>query len=221
MLFVCWLWRGRGFDREVVRYHRGHVEVLRNMLRRHGGHDLVCVTDDLDNVPDGVTGVILPRDVAALAAYYPKLWAFSPEFHSIIGERFVSIDLDVIIAGDLAPVVAGDDDFLVWSKAAGEPYNTSLFALKPGCRTQVWANFSGRAAVTASLTIRRWTGDQSWVAHVLGPREKTFGEETGVIQYRPHHRAQKPAGLRAAFACGPYDPITEQTLSPWVAQEYQ
>lgn len=225
MIFVCWLFQGHGFDRRrVMSYGPEHPRVLASMLRRHGGHELICVTDQGAAVrAAGVTTVALPPEVAALPRYYPKLWAFSREFGDFIGERFVSIDLDAVVVGDLAPVLDTAHPFLVWDQARGEPYNTSLFALEPGARAQVWERFTVEAAAEAELLAGfRWTGDQSWVGWALGGAEATFGEGAGVLQYRPsRHRAAPPEGARAVFLCGPYRPDLEAQESAWIAESWR
>src|SRR6185312_331970 len=97
MRFVCWLWRGVGCRREAIDYGPEHVHVLRSMLARHGGHELVCVHSADFDIP----GPVMPDDVSHLPDFLPKLWAWSPEFHAIVGGRFASIDLDAVVLGDL------------------------------------------------------------------------------------------------------------------------
>lgn len=225
MIFVCWLFHGRRFDRSrVMRYQPEHVRVLASMLRRHGGHDLVCVTDQAAEVGQhsGVRVIDMPAEVSALPRYYPKLWAFSREFGKQIGQRFASIDLDVVITGDLAAVLEPFREFGVWDQARGEHYNTSLFVLEPGARAEVWEQFDLDATAQAEANASRWTGDQSWVGHVLGADQPTFSEAVGVIQYRPSlHREARPANCLAAFMCGPYIPDIEAKQSAWVRGAYQ
>lgn len=220
MKFVCWLWNGRGFWKDVAKYNEGHALTLRTMLERHGGHELICVHSDAFSPPGA--SIRMPAEVAALPNYLPKLWAWSPQFADLMGERFVSIDLDVVVTGDLAPVLQSNAPLRIWNQAAGEPYNTSLFALEPGYGHEVWTEMSLGAVTQAVAQRQRWTGDQSWVAHVLGPNEETFGEETGVIQYRRiYHAKEQPSGMKAAFLCGPYEPISESEISPWIKRAYQ
>lgn len=222
MQFVCWLWRGKGFWKKTAQYDAGHVAVLASMLRRHGGHDLICVTPDENDVPAGVGHIRMPDDVAALPDYLPKLWAWSPEFHGAIGGRFASIDLDVVITADPARPLRAGAPLVIWGHAAKELYNTSLFALDPGFANVVWGALTWDRLERAKRQAAYWTGDQSWVAHVLGPGQRTFGEETGVMQYRPKlHREAKPAGMKAGFMCGPYCPRTEAEASPWVREAWQ
>lgn len=218
MKFVCWLWRGKGFWKTVARYDEGHVRTLASMLERHGGHDLVCVQDGSFDLPGSI---IMPEHVRSLPDYLPKLFAWSPEFHDLIGERFASIDLDVVVTDDLGPLVDGNEPFVIWDRANQEPYNTSLFALEPGFHNQVWTGLTPERIADARKHAAYWTGDQSWVAHVLGPDEPTFGEVDGVIQYRPtKHRSAPPAGMKAAFLCGPYEPRSESLHSEWMKDAY-
>jgi len=219
MHFTCFLWRGRDFWQPVARYGVEHVDVLASMLHRHGGHTLTCVHDGID-LPPSIDGIRMPDAVAALPNYLPKLWAWSPELHEHFTTRMTFIDLDVVILGDLAPIVDTDDDVLLWDSAAGEPYNTSLFTVTPGHGHAVWTHMTPMAVEYAKSRATRWTGDQSWVAHMLGPDCPTFGEDTGVIRYRPKlHYDSPPSGTRAAFLCGPRCPKTE--TSEWIRQSWR
>lgn len=219
MQFVCWLWRGKGFWKTVAKYDERHVSVLASMLKRHGGHELICVQDGSFDIPDSV---VMPKEVSDLPDYLPKTWAFSPEFHDIIGVRFASIDLDVVITDDLGPVVGGNEPFVCWNQAKLEPYNTSLFALEPGFHQHVWTGMTPARVAAARKQAAYWTGDQSWVAHVLGPDEPTFGEESGVYFYNPKtHRRGMPSDMRAMFLCGPYDPIGETQKCEWMREAWK
>lgn len=221
MDFLCFLWRGRHFDRPVATYSIEHVITLANMLARHGGHTLTCAHDGI-SLPPHIRGIRIPSDVVMLDDYLPKLWAWSPELHQQMPARFACIDLDVVILDDIAPVLATDDPILLWDSARGEPYNTSLFALENGCGHEVWTSLTAARLNMAKRLATRWTGDQSWVAFVLGtPGAQTFGEDTGIIRYRPsEHRAGVPSGTRAAFFCGPMAPNTEAKHSPWVKRQW-
>lgn len=224
MVFVCWLFTGHGFNRDkVMRYGPQHVATLARMLSRHGSHELLCVTDQPKEVQAAGVGVIpMPPEVSALPRYYPKVWLFSDELAGIIGRRFGSIDLDAVVTGDLGPVLDTNDDFIIWDQAKGEPYNTSLLAMEPGARPEVWDRFTVEAGDAAQIAVGRPTGDQCWLGHFLGPDEATFSEDTGVLQYRPSkHRASKPEGVRAAFMCGPYLPDVEAKSSEWVREAYR
>jgi hypothetical protein len=220
MQFVCFLWRGRDFDRPVAKYGVEHVAVLASMLARHGGHRLACIHDGVD-MPLGVDGVRMPENVRALPDYLPKLWAWSPELHQRMPGRFACIDLDVVVLDDLEPALETDQPIRIWDSAKGEPYNSSLFTLEPGHGHQVWTALTPERVAAAKAASARWTGDQSWVAHVLGPNLPTFGEDTGVVRYRRSlHQVAPPVGTRAAFLCGPYEPASEGRHSKWIKRQW-
>lgn len=227
MPVVCWLWRGHGHLRpDVPKYGPGHVNALARMLARHGMTRLVCVCDDDAGLDAGIETIEFPDAVADLPSYYPKLWAFSEAFGATIGGRFLSIDLDCVVTGDLMPLTQGAAGFKIWNQARGEPYNSSCFTLEPHARTRVWEEFTpARGAAAQAKAERaggRWCGDQSWIAEVLGPNEATWSEADGLIQYRPsRHRAAPAPGALAHFLCGPYDPAEEAKVSPWIAEAWR
>ena len=190
------------------------------MLQRHGGHSLTCINDGTFKIPAGVSSIIMPAKVAALPDYLPKLWAWSRQLHNIVGERFASIDLDVVIAGDLAPILQGGP-LRIWNHAKLELYNSSLFALDPGYGNQVWDRLTPADLQRARQAAAYWTGDQSWIGYVLGRGCSTFSEAEGVIQYRPKfHRQAMPRGMLAGFLCGPYEPMSEAEKCPWLKTLY-
>lgn len=207
MRFVCWLWKGHGFWKNTAAYDARDVEVLASMLKRHGGHDLTCVTDGRFDLPKHIDQIVMPAEVAALPDYQPKIWAWSPELHDTIGERFASIDLDVVLLGDPVLEGAASASILLWDEAVDEPYNTSLFFLEPGFGQEVWTAYSPEALAAARSRCARWTGDQSWVAYILGSKQPTFGEKDGIIRFRGgKHQHGVPSGTRAVFFCGPQAP---------------
>lgn len=218
MQFVCWLWRGHGFWKQTARYGEQHVAVLASMLRRHGGHSLTCVTDGPLKI-EGVETIAMPPEIAALPDYLPKLWAWSPEFHALIGKRFVSIDLDVVLLADVAPDLQTSKPFRIWAAARNEPYNSSLFVLEPDFGQEVWARYSPERLAVARDAAPYWTGDQSWIAHILGDRQETFAESTGIIRYRPALHDLEP-DAKAVFFCGPYDPAIEREQIPWISRNW-
>ncbi len=218
---VCFLWRGRDFWQPVARYTVEHVAVLARMLARHGEHCLTCIHDGV-GMPAGLVGIRMPDAVAALPDYLPKLWAWSPELQQRIGGRYACIDLDVVLLGDIGPVLETSAPIRIWDSAKGEPYNTSLFTIEPGHGTDVWTTMTPERVGHARESATRWTGDQSWVAHVLGPDLPTFGEASGIVRYRrSKHAAAPPAGTRAVFLCGPHEPGSESRHSKWIKQQWK
>lgn len=225
MRFVCWLWRGRGFWKQTAKYDSRHVHVLASMLKRHGNHFLTCVHDGSfkANGNDEIGTVHMPAEVARLPDYLPKLWVWSREFQEYIGERFACIDLDVVILGDLAPLLQTGEPVKFASGAHREPYNTSLFVIEPLFGQEIWDKLDLVEIERAKRTAAYWTGDQSWVAHVLGPGYPIIEEDEGVRIYRPARNRDKamPSPTLAAFMCGPYSPDIEARHSKWVRDAWR
>jgi hypothetical protein len=152
----------------------------------------------------------------------PKVWLWSRDFHKEMGGPFAYIDLDVVVLTDLEPLLREPSPIRIWDRAKLELYNTSLFSVVPGYGNEVWDRLCEAEWERAKKAARYWTGDQSWLAHVLGPGLPTFGERDGIICYRPsRHRAGVPSGTRAAFMCGPFEPFSEASQSKWVHRAYR
>jgi hypothetical protein len=109
---VCWKWKPKIGYRST--FCAEHVNVLRSMVERHyrKPHQLVCITDDGAGIDPRVRVVPLWQDHARLPSphggnnpsCYRRLRAFSAEAAELIGPRFVSVDLDCVITGDMRPV---------------------------------------------------------------------------------------------------------------------
>lgn len=226
MRFVCNLWDGAGFWKQTARYSGDDVERLASALRRHGGHQLTCITDGAFPLSPAIDQIAMPPTVASMPDYLPKLWLWSPELRETVGERFAAIDLDVVLLADPVPgLLDGGEPLAIWDEAVGEPYNTSLFAVEPEFGLDVWTEYSPGALAAARARATRWTGDQSWVAYVLGfsdQRVRTFGERDGIIRYRGgRHMHGVPDGTRAVFFCGPISPRTEAGEEGWIAENWR
>lgn len=200
-------------------YDERHVSVLADALRIHGNHELICVQDGSFDIPGSI---MMPKEIAALPNYLPKLWAWSPEFHSIIKRSFTFIDLDVFIFDDISSAVNTKYLFHCWNDAKLEAYNSSLFHLQYGYGHNVWQWLTPERLTDAKAKARRWTGDQSWIEYILGSNMPTFGRETGIIRYGPRgHKNGVPDGTKAMFLCGPYEPISEGNKLAWINQRYR
>lgn len=180
---VCMLWDGEPADRRTT-YTARHVNALRGMVaeRLPTPHRFVCLTDRATGPGRGFAPDV--EVVECLSAYdwpkrYRKLVLFSPMARRLVGERFLFLDLDVLLVDDLAPLVDRPEDFVIWrDPGRNATYNTSVMLMSAGARPAVWGSFDVRMADRAT---RRLTGsDQAWVTLVLG-EEATWGPENGVL----------------------------------------
>lgn len=184
---LTWLWRqpnGR------TRYTAFHVNVWAAMVRRHLTlpHRIACVTREAEGLdprievidpPGDFEDVRIPTWGESLPQCLRRLAMFRPDAADIFGERFVCMDLDVVIGGGLDPLFDRREDFMICrGTSVSRPYNGSMLMMTAGARPQVYTEFTAEGAKEAG---RRFVGsDQAWIAHKLGWGEATWGADEGV-----------------------------------------
>lgn len=191
---VFWKWAQPGYH---TRFTAQHVNILADAIDRHlrQPHEIVLVADDWREVDKRIRPVDLWEggdEAVNLRGprCFRRLRAFAPDAASFLGERILSIDLDMAIVGPLDPLVDRDEDFVIWRGAAPawrgarvNPYNGSMWLLRAGTRPQAWLDYDP-ARSPAMLRAAGFFGtDQAWLAYRL-PGEATWGREDGVLSYR-------------------------------------
>jgi hypothetical protein len=231
---VCFKWK----PKHRYRSHFGpdSVNVLKRMLQRHYKcpHRLTCVTDDPSGIDSDVRIVPLWSDFADIPSphglhqpsCYRRLKLFSPEAKDLIGPRFVSIDLDTVITGDLAPVFNRQEDFVAWGETDKRSfYNGSLLLMTAGARPQVWDRFDPKRSPEDAMRAGRFGSDQGWLSHCLGKGEAMWGCKDGVYSYRIHilpNRNALPPDARMVMFHGRQDPWSpESARVPWIREHYR
>jgi hypothetical protein len=196
------------------------VIALRNMVRRHykQPHRFVCITDDAKGLKDIETLPLWtdhsevpspngPRNPSC----YRRLKLFAPEMEALLGKRFVSMDLDTVVVGDLSPIFDRPEDFVIWGETDPRSfYNGSMFMQTAGARAQVWKDFNPRTSPKEAKKAGRFGSDQGWISHKLGPGEAMWGRQDGVYSYRvhiePHGDDYLPENARLVMFHGRVDP---------------
>ena len=232
---VVWKWKKPGY-RSTFTAH--HVNVMRRMVARHYPfpHRFICITDDPTGIDSEVEVVPLWNDHAELLnptwpgvgpSCYRRLRAFSPEFEEIAGRRFVSVDLDVVITGDLTPLWNRPEEFVIYAPAsAGYHYNGSMFLVTAGARAQVWDTFDPATSPRTSNAAKCHGSDQAWIQYVLGPNEARWTTDHGIFAYKRDSLRRRnggmPPGARLVVFHGKPDPWDRQALnrSPWISKHY-
>ena len=134
---VCWKWAPPVGYRSAFT----HLQVNRlfNMVKRHyhKPFEMVCITDN-PRLVDPEVRIIPLAQVEQFAhlpsphggvnpACYRRLVMYSDEARELIGERFVSVDLDVVLVDDVTPVWDRPHDFMIWGETLRRtPYNGSM-----------------------------------------------------------------------------------------------
>lgn len=233
--FVTWLWKGANLaGREFL---PAHVNVLRRMVGRHyeAPHRFVCVTDAASGFDPGIE--VFPTPAAALRlaklpspeggrfpSCYRRLWAFSAEAAEL-GDRLVVMDVDLVILGDLAPLVARAEPFVGWRPLAGwggkRRIGGGLYMLTPGARLDVWTSFQPPGSIAEARAAGFRGSDQAWLSYRLAASCPVWGPEAGLYSIRDlaNGRAALPRDARLVQFNGPVKPW--QSPLSWVRANWQ
>jgi hypothetical protein len=162
-----------------------------------------------------------------------RLKAFAPEMRDVLGARFVSVDLDCVITGDLTSLWDRDEDFVIWrhgptSRLNGPKsrYNGSMWLMTAGARADVWTRFRGAPSGREAYRAGFHGSDQGWIQYVLGGDEASWTETDGVWSYKyqvvARHGGQLPACARIVFFHGKPDPWDQEPRTrDWVREHYR
>ncbi len=230
---VCWLWKPPQLYRS--QFTAKHVNILRAMVRRHYQHPhrFICVTDSPVGIEAGIEIIQLWPDHAKVRnphgignpSCYRRLKAFSAEAADMFGERFVSLDLDCVITGDLAPLWHREEEFVIWGDTNPKtPYNGGMFLLSAGSRRKVWEEFDPVASPALGRKLGYFGSDQAWIGACLGPNEKKWTRADGVHSYRNEIKlngGRLPQNARLIMFHGHVDPDhREAQRHSWVKEHY-
>lgn len=201
---VSFKWK-RNHDIPRFRYEAEHVLILRNMVARHyqKPHRFVCITDDARGLSDVETYPLWDTYANVPSPWrgqqpscYRRLLMFSPDIEKIVGPRFVAVDLDVVITGDLAPLWDREEEFVGWSEAGWghSIYNGSMWMMTAGARRQVVDRFNPKTSPREAWKAKLFGSDQAWISYVLGRGEASWTRDDGVYSYRKHIVEAPPKG---------------------------
>lgn len=231
---VCWRWKPpHGYRSE---YRPTTVNTLRRMVDRHyqAPHRFVCVTDDPAGLDPAIEIVPLWNDFANVPSphgkknpsCYRRLRSFAPDIAAIFGPRFVSIDLDCVITGDLRPLWDRPEDIVMWGDTNPKThYNGSMLLMTAGARPQVWTQFDPAHSPALAKNAGCFGSDQGWISYCLGPGEVKWSRADGVYSFRndlkPHNPDRLPSNARVVMFHGNEDPwgIAAQGLD-WVRRHW-
>ena len=231
---VTWRWRSQPGYRST--FGPESVNTLYSMVKRHFAHPFrfICVTDDAQGLDYGIEVRFSWDDFAAVpsphGARYPscyrRLRLFHPGAARWFGERFVSLDLDLVITADVTALWTRSEDFVAW-RDPNPPaaYNGSMLLLRAGARPNVWRDFHPVASPRLAAQHGFRGSDQAWISACLGPNEAVWTKDDGVFSYRMDIAKQKnilPPSARVVVFHGKHDPwdACSQEID-WVRAHYR
>lgn len=232
---ICWKWRPASGYRS--KFSAAHVNTLRAMIARHypEPHRFSCITDDAEGLDSRVRVIPLWEDHSKMISphgpanpsCYRRLRAFARDAADLIGPRFVSLDLDCVVTGDLRPIFNRPEAFVMWEgQVNNSPYNGSMFMMDAGARAQVWETFDPVESPRRGSALNYVGSDQAWIGACLGRNEAKWTLADGVYSWRMHlrrNRGMLPADARLVFFHGssgdPWQPIV-QKRAPWILDHW-
>ena len=247
--FVCWKWRSA--YRET--FTAEHVNTLDVMLAKHCSlaHKLICITDDSQGVGcdvifplwDDFADLLNPYDTGdgAFPSCYRRLRLFDPSTQELMGirggDQVVSIDLDVVIVRDLAPLLNrhAEQEFTGWKVFGGmawpQPWylQGSFFRFRAGALTELWRDFDPIRSPAQTKAAGYFGSDQAWLSYKLMGRYPTWGGADGIISFLTNlceirgNRGALPPSARIVCFNGPQKPwhADVQEQWPWIAHHYK
>lgn len=231
---VCWKWHKDGYR---ARFTPEHVHILRDMIRRNTRlpHRFICVTDDAAGLaPDIETVPLWPNPAPNYGrrnrpnCFY-RLRAFAHDMADILGKRFLSLDLDCVITGNIDHILSDASDFKIWKvDGATMPCNGSMFLHKSGTRTDIWESFeAGKVHPIAALRLLHGFqgSDQAQIAACLKPDQDFFTQKDGIYSYRLHLKQARrlPDAARIVFFHGRHNPwdADMQRRHGWIRRHWR
>lgn len=189
---LAWLWSQQ---ESRATFTATHVNIWAAMLRRHCtlDIDIACVTATPEGIDPSVRiieppgfhdGLQTSRWKGGRPSCYRRIAMFRPDAAEIFGERFVCMDLDVVVGANVDAILSRPEDFIINSPSDIGPrrlYNGSIMMMTAGSRAQVYEEFTPEKAEVAS---RRYIGsDQAWIAYALGAGEAMWTPADGVTRW--------------------------------------
>lgn len=207
-LTVCtFLWRDPAFKWQAnFTYCPEHVDRLARAVRENLSMDyrFVVVTDQpADAFTEPMDVVPLWPDLRDMGRCYTRLKCFDPAIRDVLGDRFVWIDLDCVVLGDLTPLFERTEDFLVWGFDGRDPYKRenaycgSMVMMDAGARPQVWDQFDPSVSPRMAASRKLVGSDQAWIEYTLGDQEATWTSRDGVYSLRAHFAPYRLPGRAA------------------------
>lgn len=230
LTIVTWKWDATGYR---SKFTGEHVNTLASMVRRRyqRPHRVVCVTNDptgidpdISVVPDAENFADVPSPHGfGNPSCYRRLLLWHPEAAQWFGERFVSVDLDIVLTGDVVPLWDRPEDVVLYRDPLyPKQYNGSMVLLTAGARQQVWTAFDPERSPQIARGAGFRGSDQAWLSLRL-PGESTWGPADGVYSYRKDIEAtgRLPKDARVVVMHGRTDPWSSLAQAlPWVRECY-
>lgn len=231
---VTWIW-----DDGFRTYLPEHVNTLQKMFARHlkQPHRFICIADKTEGFSSDVEVIQTPVEAAKVGALrspegarfpscYRRLWMFSDEAKAL-GDQVLLIDVDLVVANDVWPIVNRQEDFVGW-----RPYRDwgnqlrfggGIYLLRTGTRSHVWKDFNGATSIAKARGKGYRGSDQAWISFKLAATEPYWSKDDGIYSIRDFNKDPPdviPSDARIVQTNGGRKPWHLQHL-PWVRENWR
>lgn len=227
LTIACWKWGDR--------FSAKHVNVLRSMLDRHVhvDHELVCITDDATGL-DGAIRTAPITEFTDTPRCRRRMKQFDKDFAAVVGPRFLSIDLDVVIVDDITPLVTRTEPFVGWRVRHAQVLSGSFLLMKTGYLHPLFEMFNSHPVEFPKRVQANGTpSDQAmlnWYLKALRRPVAQWTEADGLVTYfgkgyerHEHHgvgpnRPTLPKGARIVVLGSADLDVLADARFEWVSQ---
>jgi hypothetical protein len=179
----------------------------------------ILITDNpVENLNENIIQKQLWSHHRLLGSCFTRLFTFSTEFSSYVGDRFISMDLDMVITGDITGLLDREEDFVYYkmrgsdgTPASGWRMNNGMYMMKTGSRKFVWEIFDKDPEDALRKRVRPGS-DQGWTNYIMDLANEAHWqqEKDGIYDMRQNFlekdRAVMPENCKIVMWPGPRDP---------------
>lgn len=227
---VCWKWGD---------WTAEYVNKLRLMMGRHlhVPHETVCVTDDAAGIDPRVR-IVRPPAIGRILEprCRRRLWQYDACFAERLGERILSIDLDVVVVDDVTPLFDRGEELVLWKVGYAGVFCGSPVLMRPGVLDAMCFDFladpDGVLAASGPARAGYVPSDQDVLNHYVNRRFERKHEgvprwtDADGLVVNPIPRAllvpgseplwKLPSGARIVFMGGAERAVMEERRYPWI-----
>jgi Flp pilus assembly protein TadD len=164
----------------------------------------VCFTENPDGLAPGIE--VRPLPGTGLEGWWNKVALFRSDLGGLTG-RLLYLDLDVVITGNLDPLLRHPGELVIMDNDYVPGFNSSVMLFEAGARPGIFDDFSGR-------DMARLDGDQDWIA--LKAPDAELWPHLWCVPYRLRAAVAPPAETKVVVFSGRPNP--GDYPAPWVRE---
>ena len=189
-----------------TKYPVEYVNTLNSMVKRHSDATLICLTDTKVGKDMDIGIHIGETD---FEGWWNKIQLFNPNF--LKGERFLYLDLDVVITEDITSILSRTEPFVTIQDWIYDTYNSSAMLMTGGEHSHVYDLFIKDKDKAMQSCPQ---GDQQWITNYV---KADFFNDGDFASFRMSSCEQEPKGKIVVFHGKP-DP--HEVKGTWVEENW-